>query len=98
MSDTTRTDHAAAIRGMTEGYILDGNGPFAQGGGLAGIRIHVDALAAERDALREYARMIEWHYMNALDDVDPVKRARHPKVGHVRRDHGVAEAMERGRH
>jgi hypothetical protein len=59
MSDTTRTDHAAAIRGMTEGYILDGNGPFAQGGGLAGIRIHVDALAAERDALRAYARALE---------------------------------------
>jgi hypothetical protein len=62
---TERTDHAAAIRGRAESLRRDSvsgavkSWPGAERA-IDEIIDYADALAAERDALREYARALEY--------------------------------------
>jgi hypothetical protein len=92
MSDTTQTDHAAAIREHFESLVPHFNlESWEIDVSRDEIMAHVDALAAERDALRRYARAME-------DELRALYRNHgyqfpEGNVARFRRDYNVTPAM-----
>jgi hypothetical protein len=69
MIDATRTDHAAAIHGICVSLVA--LTPWASAEAES-IGEHADALAAERDALRTYALLLEGELYDRVPDANEI--------------------------